>query len=247
MNKEEVRDILNAAFENRSKMNSRKSLLDSIQEQRETMSTISIEDLRKLPREEQDELIRRANMAVVTEWKNESPLQDTCAACLRKRSVHRFDLGCPFVHISEVSHMTNSSEGEDPLITASRELLSGFNQPYCYRCNSHEHYQESCPLLLKTLYVVETLASGFFCRSSTCGVFTGDEKEFHVRCRSCGAPRPLAQEKEQGKRFWSGSEWRKVPEKRKEETHSESGLVLHLPTETFGPSEAFGPTEPFGG
>lgn len=39
-------------------------------------------------------------------------------------------------------------------------------------------------------YVVEPLATGFFCRNTACGAFNGDAKEFRLTCRACETPRP---------------------------------------------------------
>jgi hypothetical protein len=40
------------------------------------------------------------------------------------------------------------------------------------------------------MYVVESLASGWTCRATGCGVWNGDEKEARTACRSCASPRP---------------------------------------------------------
>ena len=39
-------------------------------------------------------------------------------------------------------------------------------------------------------YVVEALATGWYCRQPLCAVWNGDEKVFLLVCRVCGAPRP---------------------------------------------------------
>ena len=39
-------------------------------------------------------------------------------------------------------------------------------------------------------YVVEVLATGWYCRETSCAVWNGDMKVFLLECRACGAPRP---------------------------------------------------------
>jgi hypothetical protein len=39
-------------------------------------------------------------------------------------------------------------------------------------------------------YVVEALATGWYCRNPDCQVWCGDAKVFLLACRACGAPRP---------------------------------------------------------
>ncbi len=46
------------------------------------------------------------------------------------------------------------------------------------------------PVYPQEEYVVDSLATGFFCRKPGCGVWNGDAKEFRRTCRSCGADRP---------------------------------------------------------